>query len=313
VVRLVVDCDTGIDDALALLFLAQSPQVEIVAVGSVHGNVTAALAAANTQRVFDLVHRSEIPIAVGAARPLAQELQTSGRVHGDDGLGNTNRLPPSRPPVDGSAAEQIVRLARAHPAEFTLLATGPLTNLALALLLEPELPRLIARVVVMGGAIVVPGNATAVAEANVWHDPEAADLVLGAGWDLTLVGLDVTMQTILQGDNLERLQTAAGPIPRFAAEILEHYLDYYQRFLGFRGCALHDPLAAAIALDPSLATYEHLPARVELHGNLTRGQTVVDRRGSRSFYPHSAHAISIAVHVDALKFMNDFLERMEVE
>lgn len=309
--RLLIDCDTGIDDALMLLYLAASPEAEIVAVGSVHGNIPAMLAAENSRRVLERAGLDRVPVAVGAARPLVQPLEMAVDVHGRDGLGEVWLPPPGVPPLTGhSAAEQIVGLTRQAPGELTVLATGPLTNLALALLLEPELPRLVRRVVVMGGAVGVPGNITPVAEANVWHDADAAEAVLGAGWPLTLVGLDVTMQTILTGPPLERLATAEAEIPRFAWHILQFYLDRYQSFLGYRGCALHDPLAAALALDPALARYDTAPVRVELSGTTTRGMTVMDRRLFREHEPDDRPAVEVAVDVDAERFLARFMERL---
>jgi purine nucleosidase len=309
--RLLVDCDTGIDDALMLLYLAGSPEAEIVAVGSVHGNISAQQAANNTRVVLEVVGLNDVPVTVGAALPLAQPLLTSEYVHGDDGLGSTGWRTPRIPPVEGeSAAAQIVRLARAEPGSFTLLASAPLTNLALALLLEPDLPALIPRVVIMGGAIACPGNITPLAEANIWHDPEAADLVLGAGWDLTLVGLDVTMQTILTGQYLDRLHAAQGAVPRFAWEIIQFYLGFYQTSIGYWGCAMHDPLAAAIALDPSFARYQRGPVSVELRGSETRGMTVMDRRGYRDTVPIPRSPVSVAMEVDAERFLDQFLTRL---
>lgn len=311
--RLLVDCDTGIDDALMLLYLAGSPEVEVVAVGSVHGNIPSPLAAANSRRVLELTRLRDVPVYVGAGRPLAQPLATSELVHGADGLGNVDCPFPQVPPYAGKSwPEVLVRLARAHPGELTLLATGPLTNVALALLLEPELQRLLARVVVMGGAVSVPGNATPLAEANIWHDPEAADLVLHAGWDLTLVGLDVTMQTILTGERLDRLAAASGPVPSFAWRILQHYLDVYETSLGYRGCALHDPLAAAVALDPSLVHCDRAPVHVELRGTLSRGQTILDRRRFRDSISDDRQPISVAIEVEREQFLERFLQRLDV-
>jgi purine nucleosidase len=309
--RLVVDCDTGIDDALMLLYLAGSPEAEIVAAGSVHGNIPSPLAAANTGYVLGQAGLSHVPVRIGAARPLAQPLITAEYVHGEDGLGNIGgHIPRTLPRSRESAAEQIVRLARADPGDYTLLTSAPLTNLALALLLEPDLPALMPRIVVMGGAVACPGNATPLAEANFWHDPEAADLVLGAGWDLTLVGLDVTMQTILTGPYLDRLQAATAEIPRFAWKMLQFYLDFYERSIGYRGCAMHDPLAAAIALDPSFATYDRAPVTVELHGTETRGMTVMDRRGYHDTVQNTRPPVSVAMEVDAERFLDQFLTRI---
>jgi purine nucleosidase len=274
---IVFDCDTGIDDALALLYLLKNGG-ELLAAGSVHGNVPAPLGAKNTLRVLEVAGVSGVPVTVGAHHPIAQPLQTAEWVHGDDGLGNTNRPEPTAGIAAGSAAEQIVDLARSRPGEFTLVAVGPLTNLGLALLIEPDLPRLIPEVIIMGGAVSPPGNITATAEANVWHDPEAAQLVVQAPWQLTLADLDATSQTLLSDEHLEKIRDSTTAEGKFAWSILDHYLTVYSQWVNRRTCPLHDPLAVALALDPTLATYRTLPTRIELRGAETRGTTVCDQR-----------------------------------
>lgn len=262
---------------MAMLFLTGSGGT-FDAIGSVHGNVPAPLGAANALRVLDVAGVTGVPVRVGAQRPMAQPLLTAEMVHGQDGLGNVNRPASAEPLQSGSAAQQIVDLARSRPGEFTLVAVGPLTNLGLALLLEPELPTLIPEVVVMGGAIQPPGNITPFAEANVWHDPEAAALVTEAPWQVTFATVDATMQTVLKPEHLEALETANTPSGRFVWSILQHYLDFYQNSLGVRSCPLHDPLAIGLALYPELATYRTLPTRLELRGTETRGAMICDLR-----------------------------------
>jgi purine nucleosidase len=310
---LIVDCDTGIDDALALLYVAADPHAELVAAGSVHGNVPAPLAAQNTLRVLELTELGAVPVTIGAGRPIAQPRHTSEDVHGRDGLGNTNLPRPLGRLSTESAAEQITRLARERPGALELLATGPLTNLALALLLEPDLPALIPRVVLMGGAVEHRGNVSAVAEANVWHDPEAAELVFAASWDVTMVGLDVTTRVLLDATMIERFARAESKRARFAARIIRHYLGFYEKYHGIRACAMHDPLAAAVVTDPSLCRYEELPVRVELHGAETRGATIVDRRHSTCVRGHDRRPkVKIALEVDAERFLWRFAERVEL-
>lgn len=308
--KLIVDCDTGVDDALALLYLAVDSDAEVVAAGSVHGNVPSPLAAQNTLRVLEFCGLG-VPVSVGCERPLAQPLTTGERVHGDDGLGNTFQPVPLTQPVSRSQAEQIVGLTREQPGNLVLLATGPLTNLAIAILLEPQLPKLVERVVIMGGAISVPGNATPLAEANIWHDPEAAELVQSADWDVTLVGLDVTMRALLEGARLQRLESTSSKRARFVSAILAHYVTVYERYVGVRASALHDPLAAAIALDRSLVRCEELPVRVELRGTESRGATIADLRPSAQLRSDDGRpAIKVATEADSERFLERFLERM---
>lgn len=313
--RIILDTDPGVDDALAIMYLAAQEDAEIVAVGSVHGNVPAPLAAQNALRVLELVGITA-PVAVGAARPLAQPLQTAEFVHGDDGLGGRAGAAPRGTPVAESAAEQLVRLARAEPGELTLLALGPLTNIALAVLLEPDLPKLLRSVVVMGGAVTVPGNITPYAEANFFHDPEAANLVLGAGFaDLTLVGLDVTEQSQVGEDWLTAVGALPGPRGEFATGLLDHYAGFYSRMFGTRTCTLHDPLAAAIMLDPKLATYREMPLVIELTGTHTRGQVLSDQRVLASD-AHIAGAdgapVKVAETVDVPRFLEQMYASLKV-
>jgi purine nucleosidase len=306
--RILLDCDTGVDDAIALLYLAplvRSGQIDLVAVGTVHGNVAPDVGALNTLRVLERAGVRDVPVAVGAARPMAQAVSFASEWHGMDGLGETHLPEPEGRPSGISAPEQIVRLAREHPGELTLLAIGPLTNLGIALLLEPELPRLVRDVVVMGGAFDHQGNVTGHAEANVWHDPESAELVFGAGWPIILVPLDATHPTALDGDWLDRLAAGEGDTARFATRILAFYVDAYHRSLGVRGAVIHDALAAMLAVEPSLGQYAERPVRVELRGDRTRGATLWDRR--RYADEGDRPAVRVAVSADVGAFQERLL------
>jgi purine nucleosidase len=316
-VRVIIDTDPGIDDALAILYLAAATQVEIVAVGSVHGNVPAPQGAANALCVLEHAGLDSVPVAVGARRPIAQGLRTAEFVHGHDGLAG-HATPTTHQPVAESAAEQLVTLARRYPGELTLLALAPLTNIALACLIEPDLPDLLRSVVVMGGALGVPGNITPHAEANFWHDPEAADLVLAAGFDnLTLAGLDVTEQASPDPTWLASLANIDDPRARFASALLTHYADVYSTLFGHRACSLHDPLAAAIAVDPGLATYRELPVAVELGGTTTRGQLLADLRGMTDddhvagMIGADRRPVKIATTADIPMFLNRLLAALQ--
>ena len=309
--RLIVDCDPGIDDALTLLYLAGRRDVTIEAIGSVHGNVPAPIAARNALRILEVAGRTDVPVALGAARPMAQPLATAEFVHGDDGLGNSGQPEPAGRVTGEAAAAQLVRLARAHPGQLSLLAIGPLTNIGLALLLEPELPNLLREVVVMGGAFGVPGNVSALAEANIANDPEAAQLVVSAGWPLRIVGLDVTHKTLLRRNQLARIEKGTTEIAHFAWAVLQFYLDIYERRVGERACPVHDGLAAVLLLDPGLATWEQGVVDIELRGELTRGAALVDRRWGEEPTPGRAPA-EIAVAVDSGAAVADLLAALGV-
>ena len=309
----VLDMDLGIDDAIALLYLASRPNVSIEAAGSVHGNTPADLAARNLRRVLALAGLSEVPVARGAMRPLSREPHFAAEVHGDDGLGNTleDGLEVGGVEATKSAPEQLVRLARSAPGRYDILATGPLTNLGLALILEPDLPSLVRSVVIMGGSAAYGGNMTSVAEANIWHDPEAAKLVFDAAWPITMAGLDVTMRTMLDERAIARLAAGTSEHARFATAILRHYLGFYEMISGRRACPLHDPTAAAVLADPSLITRA-------LHGDVivatsddARGQTIVDRRKDGGpWQPPTAGERAIVMEIDAPRFVDDLVETL---
>jgi purine nucleosidase len=253
-----------------------------------------------------------VPVAVGANRPLAQPLQTAEHIHGRNGLGGDQPVVPRGRPTESSAAEQIVRLARTSPGELELLATGPLTNIALALMIEPTLPSLVPRLVVMGGTMTHPGNAGPGAEANVWHDPEAAELVFSSGWNVTMIGLDVTTRVLLDDTLVNRLVESSSASARIAALIVNQYFKVNDQRLRQRVMPLHDPLAAAIVLDPSLCSYRHLPVRVELRGTVTRGMTVVDRRDSPSNGQEADRgSVNVAVDVDVDRLLDRFCKTLE--
>ncbi|MGC8633762.1 MAG: nucleoside hydrolase [Candidatus Limnocylindrales bacterium] len=309
---MILDMDVGVDDALAILYLAGHPEVRIAAVGSVHGNVEAPIAAANARRVLELCGLDEVPVAVGCWRPLAQELATAGWVHGEDGLGDTNQPPPRQGPSGEHAVAQLIRLAHERPGAYEVVATGPLTNLGTALVMDRELPHLIRSVTIMGGSADGVGNAAPFGEANIWHDPEAAELVFNAGWPITMVGLDVTMVTRLEEPELAAIAAASTPQARFATAILQHYLGVYAKsFGGRRICPLHDPLAAGIAVDPTLVTAA-LDAEVHVsRGGDTRGMTMIDRRPKyMEAEGRSGPFTRVALQVDSQRFVDDLVDRL---
>lgn len=305
---LILDMDIGIDDALAVLYLTAQPAVRIHAIGSSFGNTDAVTGAENGLRLLELAGLDDVPVAIGAARPLRREMTLGPEVHGDDGLGNTWLPKARRRPVRESAPQQIIRLARERPGELDILATGPLTNLAIAVVLEPALPQLIRSVVVMGGA-AVGGNMSPVAEANIWKDPEAARLVFDAAWPVTMVGLDVTMRTILDEVAIDRINASTTWRGRLASRLLPYYLDFYVNVLGSerRVCPLHDPLAAGVVVDPSLVR-QVADGNVEIAcDGPARGMTIVDRR------PHDAPARAatgrhrVVMEVDSDRFVESLV------
>lgn len=287
-----LDCDTGIDDAMALAYLLASEQVQLLGVGTVSGNISAEVGAKNTLDLLALAGRSDIPVALGAHDFLAAPF-TGGatHVHGDNGIGGVVLPASTSEPVEESAAEMIVRLAHECAGELHLLAIGPLTNLALALQLEPNLPALVASVTVMGGAALVPGNVTRVAEANIHNDPEAAAIVLGAEWFVTLVPLDATMESLIEATDRDILEASDLPVAKAIGAMLDTYFDFYVGSFGRRTSALHDPLAAAIAVgDVRLGVAPVVHVEVDTTNGPGRGQTICELRGRFLGHPEQPGA-----------------------
>lgn len=286
-----LDCDTGIDDAMALLYLHHQPAVDLLGIGTVSGNVASDQAALNTLALLELVG-SETPVAVGERDHLMHPFAGGAvAVHGETGTGNIRLSPERRTPHSLDAADLLIDLARKHAGELKVIATGPLTNLAVALQREPDLPNLVGEVTIMGGAASVPGNITPAAEANIANDPEAAAAVFGAGWPVTMVGLDVTMQHRLTEEHRTRLLAGPYKPARCIGQMLEAYLDFYVGIFGAHSCALHDPLAAAVGVGlvrPVLAPT--VEVTVETGHGPGRGRTIADLRDRCIGYPPQSHA-----------------------
>jgi purine nucleosidase len=283
-----VDCDPGVDDALALLYLATVPEFDLRAVTTVSGNVTAGQAAINALKLLDLVGARDVPVAIGATETISgPPISLAPSVHGSDGLGNVSLPEPTAGPVAAHAVDLLIEQARKADGELRILAIGPLSNLALALRAEPRLPSLVHSLTIMGGAVLAPGNVTAVAEANIHNDPEAAAEVLAADWPITVVPLDATMTELLTEDMRQRLLASDLPTARFAGEVVDYYFNFYlDETLTTRAAPCHDPLAAAIAVglvQPVLAPLLH--TTVETGSGPARGELIADTRGKYRGFP----------------------------
>jgi len=340
-VRLILDVDTGIDDSLALLYASASPEVELVAVTCVAGNVDARQVAINTLAVLELAGRGDVEVALGRETPLVRTLETTPETHGPRGLGYAELPPAAAGLSKRHAVDVLIEEARRSPGELTLVTLGPLTNLAVAVLREPELPRLFRRYVLMGGAYRSPGNTAPTTEWNINVDPDAAKVVFSA-WSAAraadpsvgrpiALGLDVTERAKITPEHIVALARRAGstpddslalargedpmlasrsvasnPIVRFVADALRFYMEFHSRYDGFYGAFIHDPLAVAAALDPSLVRTEALAVDIELGGTLTTGETVTDWRRIWGREPN----IDVAVEADATEFLARFVDRV---
>jgi purine nucleosidase len=296
------DCDTGLDDALALLLAAGAAAGELVGVSTVAGNCPLAQATGNTLRVLELAGRGAIPVHAGAAGPLVGAALHARHVHGDDGLGGcAAQLPAPRARARPEpAAVALARVLRALPGRLTVVATGPLTNLALVAALDPGAAALARHVVIMGGTVHGPGNVGPVTEFNLAADPEAARAVLSAAWPVTVVGLDVTHRVALTRAHADQLEAAGRPVPAFAAALVRAYVAAYEAAGHAPAAPMHDPLAVAVALRPDLVRTVELPADVETRGELTRGMLVADRRVlERPPLLQGRRTVSVCTDVDA--------------
>ena len=319
--RLLIDTDPGIDDALAILLALSSPDARVEAVTTVAGNVPLDRATTNARRILAVAAPDPMPpVARGAEAPLKRTLVTAGHVHGQDGLGNLERFvePDGRPRYPEPshdiemrpAPEVILETVDRWGPELTIVALGPLTNLAGAIALDARRLARAGRVVVMGGAIAVPGNVTPAAEFNFYVDPEAAALVLEAGLNVELISLDVTRRVVLaQAVLTDRLRGCPDDrIARFILDFTLHGFAFGAEREG-GGIVLHDPLAMAVALDPSLVTFEPLSVEVECEGKLTRGLSLADRREIPS-HRKRVPACRVAVDVEAARVLDLVLERL---
>jgi pyrimidine-specific ribonucleoside hydrolase len=307
---LVIDTDPGIDDAMAILLALASPEVDLRLVTSVHGNVELARTTENARRVLHLAGRSDVPVAAGARSSLVHPLpERAGHVHGAAGLGGVE-LPPSPAPLDPRpAVVALADLLTSSPEPVTVAAIGPLTNLALLLAVYPDAAARIDRLVVMGGSAGLGGNVTAAAEFNVWADPEAAQAVLTSPLRTVMVGLDVTLPTVLGEAGIARF-AAAGPVGATAAAILRDYVDIARARYGVDGVVVHDALALTEAIVPGTLGTVARDVLVDTGLGAGRGQTLVDRRS----VSRAPGAVEVAEEVDseaAVEFLVDRLQRLD--
>jgi inosine-uridine nucleoside N-ribohydrolase len=271
--RVIIDTDPGVDDALALLLAMSSPELKIEGLTPVAGNVPLDLTLPNSLRMVEVAGRTDIPVAVGARGPLLRRLVTAQYAHGENGLGGAVFPEPKLKPIADDAAIFIRRIVRKYPGEVTLIAIGPLTNVATALNSDPELSGMIRRVVMMGGSLS-GGNITPAAEFNVYVDPEAARIVFQSGIPITMVGLDVTRKTSLTEDHVRILESAHSPISQGAAKVARNAVNRHREQGFLVGPNMHDSLAVAAFLDPALLTWRDFYVDVETAGELTAGETV---------------------------------------
>jgi len=302
--QIILDCDPGHDDAIALLLALASPELDLLGVTTVSGNQTLEKTTANALRVLEFVGREDVPVAAGADRPLVRERFVASYVHGETGLDGPALPPPTGSPVEAHAVSFLAETLLAAPRPVTLIPTGPLTNVSLLLSLHPDAAARIDHIVLMGGAIA-EGNVTPAAEFNIWADPEAAQRVFSSGLDVTMIGLDVTHQALLTPGHAERLRRA-GRVGTLFADLFDFYHRFHHETYGFPGSPVHDAVAVAHVARPGLVETSDRAVVVDCGGELSRGRTYVDL-WRRTDWAVNAH---VGTGIDADAFLELLLERI---
>ncbi|EMM2469045.1 pyrimidine-specific ribonucleoside hydrolase RihA [Raoultella ornithinolytica] len=303
---IILDCDPGHDDAIAMVLALASPELDVKAITASAGNQTPDKTLRNVLRMLTLLGRQDIPVAGGARKPLMRELIIAETVHGESGLDGPALPEPDFAPQNVTAVELMAKTLRESPQPVTIVATGPQTNVALLLNSHPELHDKIARIVMMGGAMVL-GNWQPAAEFNIYVDPEAAEIVFQSGIPVVMAGLDVTHRAQIHGLDIERFRQVGNPVATIVAELLDFFMEYHKDAKwGFTGAPLHDPCTIAWLLKPELFTSVERWVGVETQGKYTQGMTVVDYYFLTGKQPNT----TVLLDIDRERFVDLLVERL---
>ena len=305
--KIIIDTDPGIDDAMAIFTALRSPEVEVVGMTTVFGNTPVDVTTMNALRLRELEGNEHVPVARGCAVPMVIALEkVAVHVHGEDGMGNINPPPPRSKALDIPAPQFIVEMVLANPGEIILMPVGPLTNIAMALRLEPKIAGLVKGVVLMGGAAGVPGNISPVAEANIYHDPHAADIVFGADWQVTMVGLDVTTRVKMTREYMQKMGDSGSKPTALLKRMWPCYVGFHDQFYGMGGTIhTHDPSAITYIIHPEWFHTEAYPVYVEGAGRCM-GQTALDRHHQ---WP-ARRPTNVCLDVEVEQELNFLMERL---
>lgn len=312
--KIIIDTDPGIDDAMAIFLALQSPEVEVIGLTTIYGNVYTTVATRNALHLLEVAGRNDIPVAEGSHVTLTKgtKLRIADFVHGADGLGNQNFPPPKGKPIEISAAEFLVQQANLYPGQVTVVALGPCTNIALAIQLDPNFTKNVEQIIVLGGAFSVNGNVNPAAEANIFGDPDAADIVFTSGADVLAVGINVTHQVVLTDADRDMMAQSDGKFAQYLCKILDVYFSYHRNSYSTKGVYLHDPTALLAAVNPSLITYTEGVVRVQTSG-ITRGLTILynkQKRFAEVTEWSNKPTVKVAVTVDATTVVKLVMERL---
>ncbi len=304
--KIIFDTDPGIDDTCAILLALASPEISVEGLSVVHGNCSLQQATKNALSVLELANASYIPVTMGCELPLVQPSLLAPETHGDTGLGYATLPEPRIRPSVQHGSDFLIEKIMSQPGEVTLLAIGPLTNIALAVRQEPRIVSAVKELIIMGGAIRHEGNTTALAEFNTYTDPHAAYIVYHAGMPTTLVPLDVTYQCILTTEDVKKMRQMDSPITKFVEDATRFYMEFHDEYQGIQGCVINDPLALALTFAPELCTYQELPVDVDISGGISMGKTIGD------FYNYNKKPanMKVALGVKPRDFIDLFVERI---
>jgi purine nucleosidase len=305
--KIIIDTDPGVDDALTFLLALASPEIQLEALTSVHGNIGIDNTTRNALAVLELANASHIPVARGCEVPLVSPLYKSDKnVHGKKGVGNAELPEPKSKVINQHAIDFLIEKVNAQPKQISIFPIGPLTNIALAIRKDPEFVKNVKELVIMGGSIKQGGNATPLAEFNIFADAHAAHVVFHAGIPIKLIPLDVTQQCLLTAKDIEYIHQINSPIARFIKDATDVYLDFYRKH-GIDGCALHDPLTLATIIAPELLTFEEYYVGVDFSGGISNGNTFADLMN----VSRKPANMQVAMGVRGRDFIELFVERMK--
>ncbi len=305
--HIILDTDPGIDDSLAILLALASPEVALDGISTIHGNASTAQVTRNALAILELAKASHIPVYKGCDLPLVKESLLSPETHGDTGLGYATLSEPLIKPQIKHGSDFLIEQIMSRPGEVTLVAIGPLTNVALAIRKEPRIVQNVKEVFIMGGAIKHQGNTTPLAEFNTFVDPHAAHIVFHSGMPITLTPLDVTYQCIFMKEDLERLQRIDSPITKFIADATRFYMEFHDEYQQIDGCVINDPMTLALTFMPEICDYQNLVVDVDVSTGVGLGNTFADFYNYEKKRPN----MRVAMGVRPRMFMDLFLERIE--
>lgn len=305
--HIILDTDPGIDDALAILLALASPEVVLDGISTIHGNASTNQVTTNTLSILELAQASQVPVYKGCDAPLVQPSLLSPETHGDSGLGYAKLSAPQTKPQVEHGCDFLIEQIMSHPGEITLVAIGPLTNVALAIRKEPRIVENVKEVFIMGGAIKHQGNTTPLAEYNTFVDPHSAHVVFHSGMPMVLTPLDVTYQCIFLKEDLDRLLKIDSPITKFISDSTRFYMEFHDEYQKIDGCVINDPMTLALTYMPEICDYENLYVDVDISTGVGLGNTFADFYNYEKKKPN----IKLAIGVRPRMFMELFLERME--